>query len=280
MSWICLNSEYVAWFIKQELKEIESSTYAVTVKHISSKQISAIKIPLPPLEVQKEIVDELNSYQKVIDGAKQIIEHHKPSIKIDSKWKMVELESLTERITKGTTPTTVGFKFEASGINFIKIESISEDGRFLPDKFAFISKECHQALKRSQLKENDILFSIAGAFGRVAIVDAGVLPANTNQALSIITLKSDAGISKDYLFAVLKSDYVSEQTKRLITGVAQFNLSLAQVGSLKIPLPPAEEQEKIIASLQEQQRHIESAERMIEIYEEKIKSKIAEVWGE
>jgi len=108
---------------------------------------------------------------------------------LKSRYPMVKLGEISERITKGTTPTTNGFKFQEAGINFIKIESIKEDGLFIPEKFAFVSDECHQAFKRSQLKENDILFSIAGALGRIAIVTNEILPANTNQALAVITLK-------------------------------------------------------------------------------------------
>jgi type I restriction enzyme M protein len=51
--------EYVFYNIKHKLKEIEEDTFAVTVKHISTKQILDIEIPLPPIEIQKEIVREI-----------------------------------------------------------------------------------------------------------------------------------------------------------------------------------------------------------------------------
>ena len=93
-----------------------------------------------------------------------------------------------EVVTKGTMPTSVGFNFQKDGINFVKIESIDNYGNINIDKLAHISKEGNEKLKRSQLKEGDVLFSIAGSFGRVAIVNKSILPANTNQALSIIRL--------------------------------------------------------------------------------------------
>ena len=110
---------------------------------------------------------------------------------------MVRLGDVATVITKGTTPTTVGFDFQDNGINFIKVESISEDCNFNTDKFAFISDECNKKLFRSQLKENDVLFSIAGAIGRTAIVNNKVLPANTNQALAIIRIPNE--IFQDFL---------------------------------------------------------------------------------
>jgi type I restriction enzyme S subunit len=54
-------------------------------------------------------------------------------------------------VTKGTTPTTVGFGFENHGVNFVKVESITEDGAFVPGKLMRISQAAHEALSRSKL---------------------------------------------------------------------------------------------------------------------------------
>ena len=101
-------------------------------------------------------------------------------------WQSTTLGELSELITKGTTPTSVGFKFENKGVNFVKVETLSRQGSFIKDKLAHIDDACHNNFKRSQLKEGDILFSIAGALGRTAMVVPSILPANTNQALAII----------------------------------------------------------------------------------------------
>ena len=61
----------------------------------------------------------------------------------------IKLGDIASVITKGTTPTSIGFNFTEQGINFIKIESITEDGSFINDKFAHISEECYSRLKRS-----------------------------------------------------------------------------------------------------------------------------------
>jgi type I restriction enzyme M protein len=186
------------------------------------------------------------------------------------KWPVVELSSLSERITKGTTPTTVGYRFQASGVHFVKIESITEDGNFIKQKLAFISEECHEEFKRSQLKDRDVLFSIAGAFGRVAVVDSDILPANTNQALAIIRLREGGSAYPKYIFHILKSDYVSRQTARMVSGVAQYNLSLGQVGSLRIPLPPLSAQQEIVAELDRYQKVVDGARQVVENYRPQI----------
>jgi type I restriction enzyme M protein len=185
-------------------------------------------------------------------------------------YEFVEIKSVTEVITKGTTPTSVGYTFMNAGINFVKIEAIREDGHFLEEKFAFINDDCNNKLERSKLQEGDVLFSIAGALGRAAVVTNNILPANTNQALSIIRPIRDK-LSSKFLFWMLKSDHTINEIVALKVGVAQFNLSLKQIGELQIPLPPLEVQQKIVAELDGYQKIIDGAKQVVENYKPTIK---------
>ncbi len=183
---------------------------------------------------------------------------------IISEFEKVRLGDITEVITKGTTPTSVGFNFQQSGINFIKIESITPEGFIIPEKFAFINEECHKSLKRSSLNENDVLFSIAGALGRVTVINKKYLPANTNQALSIIRLKE--GHNPFYVASILRSHIVTDKIENLKTGVAQFNLSLEQIKDFEIPLPPLEIQQQIVAEIEGYQKIIDGAKQVVNNY--------------
>jgi type I restriction enzyme, S subunit len=93
---------------------------------------------------------------------------------MESDWQRTTVGAVSLVVTKGTTPTTLGHAFQEAGINFVKVESISPDGRFQTDKFVRISKEAHEALARSQLAPNDVLFTIAGTIGRTAIVTTDI----------------------------------------------------------------------------------------------------------
>ena len=155
--------------------------------------------------------------------------------------KRVQLSEVAELITKGTTPTTIGFEFQEQGVNFLKIECFDENGGFIKSKVGHISEECNEKLKRSQLKEGDLLFSIAGAIGRVAIVTKELLPANTNQALAIIRIVNEQ-IYLPYIRLILTSPIVIEQFERKKQGVAQLNLSLKDINEISIPLPSKEKQ--------------------------------------
>ena len=131
-------------------------------------------------------------------------------------------------------------------------------------------------MSRSKLKENDILFSIAGTFGRIGVVTSDILPANTNQALAIIRLGSDM-IRLKFLYYVLKSHYVSEQTKLLIKGVAQFNLSLEQVENLLIPEPPIPIQDAIIKEINEVENKEKNILKQIDELRNKILSEFEKI---
>lgn len=166
-------------------------------------------------------------------------------------WEKIKLGDLCEVITKGTTPTSIGYNFTDSGIKFIKVESLTESGEIIPNKVAYIDEDCHQALKRSQLKKDDILFSIAGALGRIGIVKEDILPANTNQALAIIRLKKDSNALVDFIAKYFNSNIVTDEIEKLRIGAAQQNLSLTQLNNLFVPLPPLPEQQRIVAILDE-----------------------------
>ncbi|WP_258106261.1 restriction endonuclease subunit S [Christensenella minuta] len=195
------------------------------------------------------------------------------------KWEMVRLGDISDLITKGTTPTTLGYSFQDAGINFIKIESIGETGELIPDKFQHISEECSQKLKRSILKENDILFSIAGALGRIAIVSAEILPANINQALAIIRISSEQ-VDLEYVTIALRSNYVFEQFQKQKQGVAQLNLSLKNIADITIPLPPMEVQRQIADVIDRASVLIEKRKAQIDKLDLLVKAQFIEMFGD
>ncbi|HXB40679.1 MAG TPA: restriction endonuclease subunit S [Bacteroidia bacterium] len=227
-----------------------------SVVHIYPYMLEELKIFLPPLSEQKKIRDILFTWNKAIELTGKLIEAKEKqkdkllqnifiNPKQKQKNKFLKLGNECEVITKGTTPTTNGFSFLKSGINFIKIETIQEDGTIIKDKLAYISEEAHISLKRSQLKENDILISIAGALGRVTIIKKSMLPANTNQALGIIRINPKGKLNYAFVYYFLQSPIIKKRIKEINVQAAQANLSLADLNSFLIPELTADAQENI-----------------------------------
>ena len=147
--------------------------------------------------------------------------------------KFVPLQELCKVVTKGTTPTTLGKPFTSSGINFIKAESILDSHSIDSSKFAFIDEETNALLKRSIIKANDIVFTIAGTLGRFAMVDNSVLPANTNQAVAIIR-PDENKVTPAYLYSFFIGNWHNEYYSKRIQQAVQANLSLTTIKSLPI----------------------------------------------
>ena len=160
-----------------------------------------------------------------------------------------KLRNLCSVITKGTTPSTYGFEFVDSGINFIKSEQLISSRNVDYSNRYYISEEAHKRLARSQLQTNDILISIAGAYlGKLAIVNGIDIPANTNQAVGIIRLNSEQLIPL-YLFYLLSTDKMRMLIASYNAQSAQPNINLTQLGDLDICVPNLDEQRHIVNTI-------------------------------
>ncbi|NJN97967.1 MAG: restriction endonuclease subunit M/S, partial [Anaerolineales bacterium] len=109
--------KYLALILTRLVGEMEKLASGGTFKEISKTNFKTLQIPLPPLDVQAEIVAEIEGYQKIIDGARQVLEAYRPRIEIDPAWPVVELGEVCE--IKG------GYAFKSndftnSGIQVIK----------------------------------------------------------------------------------------------------------------------------------------------------------------
>ena len=180
----------------------------------------------------------------------------------------VFLGDIANKITKGTTPSTYGAKFTESGVNFVKVESITAQGGFLVDKFVHIDESTHHnMLKRSIIEEGDILLTMAGAIGRVAQVPKDILPANTNQAVSIIRINHKDADSR-YIRYFLESPNAKSQFFAGITQSAQPNLSLGNISKIQVPLPELDTQKKIVDILGSIDEKIELNRKMNDTLEQ------------
>jgi type I restriction enzyme, S subunit len=235
-----------------------------TVDRIPLTTFPSFPVTLPSRSIQDRIAETLSAYDdlienntrriKILEDMAQMLYRewfvnfrfpgHESVPKVESQlgpipkgWAVQSLGSLTSVITKGTTPTTLGRQFRESGVNFVKVESITESGAIIIDKLAKIDTDTHELLKRSQLRQDDILFSIAGAIGRVAVVPLRVLPANTNQALAIIRCSDPTFVT--YLLSTVRSTHFQNFSLGRVVQTAQANVSLSILKSVPILVPPS-----------------------------------------
>jgi type I restriction enzyme S subunit len=236
-------------------------------QRVQQDVLENLELVLPDYETQVRVGKVLSAFDDKIELNTQINHNLEEQAKaIFKSWfvdfepfagkepdglKVVDLLSICELVTKGTTPTTLGFAFTPGGINFIKAESISDTHSFDIDKFSYIDQQTNNALKRSIIQDGDILFTIAGTLGRFAIADKSILPANTNQAVAIIRPKPTE-VHPYYIYSFLLGGWHTEYYRKRVQQAVQANLSLTTIKSLSIlllPEPLKQRYENIIVPL-------------------------------
>lgn len=265
---------YCASTFKGELFRLSGET---AFKFVSVKNVKQIKIPLPPLHVQEQIVAEIEGYQKIIDGAKQIVDNYKPTIKINPNWDMVKLGDVCD-IKSGGTPDRANANYWNGNIPYVKTGLIHFN--IINETDEFITEDGLNNSSAKIIQTGSVLMAMYGqgvTRGRVALLN---IDAAINQAVSAIQIKAMETLDVNYLFFTLSGMYEYLREISSERGGNQSNLNGQMIKSLPIPLPPIEEQKQIVEMIELEQVAVNSAKALSKIFEQKIKDKISEVWGE
>lgn len=183
-----------------------------------------------------------------MDGIERCIDDEIP-FEIPASWEWCRLGSLTELITKGSSPKWQGVSYtdKQNGILFITSENVGVE-KLLLSKEKYVGREFNVMHPSSILRKGDLLTNIVGAsIGRTAKYTSNILDANINQAVCIIRLV-DLDLS-EYLLKYLNSVVSIDMMTNKSVESARANLSLTSVSNLLVPIPPLTEQERIISKL-------------------------------
>ena len=173
-----------------------------------------------------------------------------------------KLRDISALITKGTTPRGGNVAYLDNGVGFIRAENVPGMFNINFTNMKYIDTTTHKEfLARSIMEAGDILITIAGSLGRTALVKKSDLPLNTNQAISIIRLSLKNTTFLKYIICALNSLFVQNtllsQTK--VTSIP--NLTLEIIQECIIPLPPLNEQSRIVSKIEELFSTLDQMER-------------------
>ena len=234
--------------------------------------IENFEIPLPPLHAQKEIVAEIEGYQKVIDGASAVVDHYRPHIPIDPNWPTVTLGDVSKTSSGGTPTRGTANYYEDGKIPWLRSNEVSQGEIFHSELFL-----TEEGLKNSSAKmfhPDTVLVAMYGATaGEVGILR---FDACTNQAICGIV--PDNRVSPNFLYLLLKDN--KRSLIRLAGGGAQPNISQKIIREFKISLPSLETQQAIVAEIESEEASVEVCRDLVERFEGKIRKAIGRVWGE
>jgi type I restriction enzyme M protein len=265
-----LTPDFLFWVLKFNKPALIRLAGGGAQPNISQKIIREFKIPLPPLNIQQEIVSEIEGYQKIIDGARQVVSNYKPQIKIDPQWPVKNFSDITVQITDGTHITP---DYTSSGIPFLRVTDITLSN----DSKKFISEKSHQELiKRCHPQKGDVLYSKNGTIGVAKLVDWD-WEFSIFVSLALIKPRKDI-VDSHYLSCYLNLVGGYEQAVAHSKSGTVTNLHLVEIKAFRVPVPALDVQQEIVAQIEKEQQLVDANKQLIQIYEQKIKSKIAEVW--
>ena len=269
-----LDQKFLFYLLKSKQDYIYSMQSGGVQPHLYARDFNDFEIPLPPIEVQQEIVGELDRYHKIIDGCRQVVENYKPTIDIDPSWEMIELGDVA------TTEYGTSKRSSENGKYAVLRMANLQDGEI--DFTDLVYSDDEDDYSKLKLIEGDILFNRTNSpelVGKTSIFrghDAPMMFAGY-----LVRVKVDrTKLIPEYLNAVLNSQYGQRlNDKHVSVSGNQANINATKLKSYPIPSPHLEIQEELVQMLEVERELLSGNQQLIEIYTQKIQNKIGKIWG-
>lgn len=239
---------------------------------INVETLSSITVPLPPLSIQESIVEEVERYQKIIDGAQKVIQNYIPTISVNPEWEKRRLGDVCEIQAGGTPSRDKELLWDSADYPWYTSGELNNVYTTNPVKY--ISQKGLEMSSARLFPAGSLLIGMydTAAF-KMSILDRD---ATFNQA--VCGVKPSEKI--DMLFLLLYFTGNREQYLKMRVGARQRNLTKQLISNLEVPVPPIELQQKIVEEIKSELEIVNNNKILIEIFEKKIQNKISEIWGE
>ena len=237
--------------------------------------INNLKSPSPPSPSRREIVAEIESYQKIIDGARQVVENYKPRIDIDPEWEMVELGKIADINQKTVNPANLF----SDWFRYIDISSV-ENGTGIVNFENIVNVVDAPSRARRKVNEGDILLSTVRP-NLKAYAYMSYVPEKVIASTGFAVISCNDKIDSRYVFYMLFDESLQNQmnAEESVKDLIRV-LMKRDVAALLIPVPNIENQKNIVRLLKKEEEAIIINKELILLFEQKIKDRIAKVWGE
>jgi len=282
-----LDGKYLFYAMHKENIQLIKHSVGTTVISLRLPNFQNLFISLPPLPEQQKIAEILETIDNAIEKTDKIIEKYKrikqglmqdlltkgidengkirsekthkfktsPLGRIPEEWEVVRLGEVSE--IKGGKRLPKGEELIDEGHPYIRLVDI-EGIRVNASKVKYIPEKIKQLISRYIVSKNDVILSIAGTIGLVALIPNELDGSNlTENAVKITNLKN---LDKNFLAFTLSNYLVQRQINMLTGVVAQPKLALFRLATIPIPLPPFPEQQRIAEILSQIDNTIEKEE--------------------
>ena len=252
------NPKYLAYALSTSGAQEQKSKGKVKSKvvHSSVPAIKDILIPVPPLEVQSEIVQILDNFAELtaeltaeLEKRKKQYEHYRDSLlELDSQ--VVELGSVIKSLNTGLNPRQF-FRLNTDDAKnyYVTIREMHGGRIEFSEKTDRINDAALRLCNnRSNLEVGDVLFSGTGTIGEMVVIEDP--PLNWNIKEGVYTIKPCAEkVDPRYLRYILMTARLRKSIMSKVAGGTVKSIPMGELRRIKIPLPPLAEQRRIVSIL-------------------------------
>lgn len=272
------NPKFLYYVLSSKTNDLIEMSVGGAQPNISQGIIKNIEIPLPPLDVQEEIVKELDGYQAVIDGAQKVVDNWKPTLPINQNWEKVKFEELYLLPSKNglTKPTAI----RGNGYKMINMGELFQYNKIGDIPMALVPLSENEK-KLNDIQVGDLLFArqslvVSGA-GKCSIVVN--VPEYTTFESHIIRVRLNKElVNPMFYYYYLQSD--NSPVKSIINYQNQAGIKGSDLAKITVIMPSLEEQNQIVAKIEKEEKAIEECKKLIELHQDKINTKIQSIWGD
>lgn len=269
--------EFLARFLA--FRGLRDVTTGSSQPQITRENLVRVEVPLPNLAEQHRIAAILNEAEE-LRGKRQktlgLLDENRSSVIREfliadaAGSDSVCIRDVSNLVTKGTTPTSLGLEYTSEGVPFLRVQDLTDNSLENSPSVLFVSDKTHEVLSRSKIFSGDVLISIAGTIGRTAVVPENSGEMNCNQAVAII--RPNERILPEYLCSWLESPEAKRQIGLESVTATIANLSLGVLSNLKLPLPPMSRQLDLVRRLDEFKRVRAQMLKSMELFDELVES--------
>ena len=245
---------------------------------ISWNQFQDLAVPFPPWEVQQEIVAEIEGYQRVINGARAVSENYRPHIVMDPEWPTVEIAGSCILNPKKSEISNLD---ENTLVSFVPMADLGENAMYFE---ATESKHLREVgASYTYFKDDDVLIAkVTPCFenGKAGIAKSLCNGIGFGSSEFYVLRPTEQAIPEWLYLTVATTAFKKFATPRMTGTGGLQRVPRSVIESYKIPLPPLETQQAIVADIKAEQKQVKAAEGLIQRFEAKIQKAIARVWCE
>lgn len=251
------------------LKAIQSEVYTLqrgqAQPHVYAEDLAAIKIPLPPLNIQKKIVAEIETLETKEEKEKREIEKWNETRSevinsLFSKYQHSEIAKIARVLGGKRIPKGLSFSPQKTNFPYIRVSDFN-NGSINTHSLKYIDENAFNKIRNYTISKEDVYISIAGTIGLVGLIPEELDGKSLTENAAKIVIANKQVISKEFMYYTLSSKKLQSQIKDNTRAVGVPKLALKRIETLKVPLPSLSKQQEIVSEIEKIEGKITALEK-------------------